>query len=337
MSFFNWGNTKGECPDKIDFSKMSNSELLDQFLSINWNAINEENRVGCIQEIENRSAVEQGREAATIVSMHNSNNYGQYNNMGNVIDIDVTTCSSYETFDTYWHESYGHAMQYQALQTGKGYEKNTLDMMQVELARDENGKLYNYSMNSVMNGLQTVELDANNKAAEKMMAESNRYKEDLDYKQYIEDRNTYFNGNKEYYGVLEDLEAFSKDRTALQNQQVYASYVRGDISEEQYQTLNQHINNPDYIEQTVENTNFMGNALQDLQVQLFGEVENEAEVQTNVMDWEFNNDVGEIESENVADWDFDSENCSDNSVDIGMENGVDNDNGAEVDDDGGIS
>lgn len=60
---------------KVDYSTYSKDELLDTFKTENWEKLDDENRIAIVQEMENRTAVEQGRPPAEIVSSYDVGTY----------------------------------------------------------------------------------------------------------------------------------------------------------------------------------------------------------------------------------------------------------------------
>ena len=91
----NWGsnNHNSEQNETKDYSKFSNDQLLDSFKSDNWSQMKENDRVGVIQELENRTAAEQGREPAVVVSSSRVTSYGSYNSTTNQMNINVSNFS----------------------------------------------------------------------------------------------------------------------------------------------------------------------------------------------------------------------------------------------------
>lgn len=244
MKFF-WIPDKSE---HIDYSNLSDGELLDSFKSDRWSSLDVEHRIAVVQEMENRNAADQGRKAANVVSMDDQRYYGQYNDLNNQLRIDVSNVSSYDTLDTYVHES-NHAYQSHCIRRGEGFDESTLNMMQAELARDESGWLYNYESGKALeihNGtcylvdnpkydMQCTELDSNNKAAAFLSSQRNRYQDDAEYRAYIAER------AKHFEDVNHAIEQNNDQRSAMQSQQAEKAYIRGDISEEQYRVLSQNI------------------------------------------------------------------------------------------------
>lgn len=246
---FSWGGWKdGQHGERIDYSHLSNDSLLNVFKSESWNTLDEEHRVAVFQEMENRSAKEQGREAAQIVSLNEPGLHGAYTSVSNQIRVDVTNDSSYESLDTYLHES-NHAYQTYCIATGAGdYDEHTRSMMQAEMARDERGYLYNYRTDSINYDMQCNELDSNNRAAAFMLSQKERFSADPEYRGYIEERADH------YFNVTCCLEQYGDQRTDMQSAQAYAAYVRGDIGESQYAAIseNLHSTNGQFTDSTVE-------------------------------------------------------------------------------------
>lgn len=290
----------------INFSCYSNNQLIDQFNSNNWNSLSADNRIGLIQEMENRTALEQGREPAMVVSSDRPGSYGSYNSLSNQMSINVNSFSSYETLDSFYHES-NHAFEAFCIEHGIGYDKHTLDMMAVENSRDQNGNLYNYAQQSPFYDMQCNELDSNNKAAQSMMAHSDSFKSDPAFYSYIAERSSHFTA------VNDALDNCSEMRTSLQNDQVYTSYVRGDIDQEQYESLRDNINDETFVDQTVQASHDIGAQINDL----FNELSNE-----------YGNEVTSDNSQEVA---TASEGIS---TDLGNDdNSQDIDSGASIDPD----
>lgn len=258
MKFF-WGSNSKEqeleTQNNIDYSNLSDEELLDSFKSDSWSELDEDHRVAVVQEMENRNAVAQGREPATVVSMDDARYYGQYNSTNNQLSIDVTNVSSYETLDTYVHET-NHAYQDFAIKNGsEQYDEHTLNMMKAEMARDQNGALYNYARTSPEYDIQCDELDSNNKAAAYLLAERDRYGDDPEYRAYIQERAEHFEN------VNSTLENDPDTRVALQQQQAEIAWIRGDISNEEYNSLSSNISNPEFQDETVSQSYDIGDAV----------------------------------------------------------------------------
>lgn len=259
MRFF-WIDNE-DAQEAADYSEKTQDELLNTFESDKWGKLGEKDRIAVIQEIENRNAFEQGREPATIVSMSSYGVYGSYNDSSNCIQINVSDFSSYETLDTYVHES-NHAYQAYCIKNGIGYDDNVRGMMQAEMARDDKGNLYNYATTSPMYDMQCDELDSNNQAASFLLAEKDRYQSDPEYCAYIKER------AEHYEAVNASLQQQSQMRDAMQHNQVYSAYVRGDITEAQYNDLNAMLSNDGYVDPTVAESKTIGEQMAALNTEL---------------------------------------------------------------------
>ena len=306
----NWGsnNHNSEQNEIKDYSKFSNNQLLDSFKSDNWSQMKENDRVGVIQELENRTAAEQGREPAVVVSSSRVTSYGSYNSTTNQMNINVSNFSSYETLDTFAHES-NHAYQTYCVNNGIGYDEYTRNMMGVETARDQNGNLYNYARTSPQYDMQCNELDSNNKAASFVMGEKDRYSSDPAYKDYIAERDSHF---KDVNTALDNNQAM---RTSMQNGQTYTSYVRGDITEETYNSLSESINDPNYVDPTVVESHTIGESLSLLNEELNVDINEEMAEENN----SYADGVGVTENESSAETvDVSGNDSNDNDNSIGI-------------------
>ncbi len=293
---FTWShnfNSKSESTEKIDYSAYSDDKLLDQFKMENWTKLQENEKVGIIQEMENRNARQQNREPSEVVSSSRITSYGSYNSMNNQMNINVNNFSSYETLDTFVHES-NHAYQAYCIENGVGYDEYTRNMMEVETKRDENGNLYNYAKTSPQYDMQCNELDSNNKAARFLLAEPDRFKDDQEYRDYISERNAHFKD------INYALDNYSQMRASMQNDQNYTSYIRGDITQEQYDALNKNINNSEFEDPTVVQSHSLENSISALDMEFSQE----------------NSLFSEENEENIEDFNngIDNSNDEDNSV-----------------------
>lgn len=306
----NWGsnNHNSEQNEIKDYSKFSNNQLLDSFKSDNWSQMKENDRVGVIQELENRTAAEQGREPAEVVSSSRVTSYGSYNSTINQMNINVSNFSSYETLDTFAHES-NHAYQTYCVNNGIGYDEYTRNMMGVETARDQNANLYNYARTSPQYDMQCNELDSNNKAASFVMGEKDRYSSDPAYKDYIAERDSHF---KDVNTALDNNQAM---RTSMQNDQTYTPYVRGDITEETYNSLSESINDPNHVDPTVVESHTIGESLSLLNEELNVDINEEMAEENN----SYADGVGVTENESSAETvDVSGNDSNDNDNSIGI-------------------
>lgn len=224
------------------------------------------------------------------------------------MNINVSNFSSYETLDTFAHES-NHAYQTYCVNNGIGYDEYTRNMMGVETARDQNANLYNYARTSPQYDMQCNELDSNNKAASFVMGEKDRYSSDPAYKDYIAERDSHF---KDVNTALDNNQAM---RTSMQNDQTYTSYVRGDITEETYNSLSESINDPNHVDPTVVESHTIGESLSLLNEELNVDINEEMAEENN----SYADGVGVTENESSAETvDVSGNDSNDNDNSIGI-------------------
>ena len=245
MNFLSYWMKMGTTP-KTSYYKFSDDQLLEFFHSENWSGLSEDARIELFQEMEYRSAALDGRPPANIVSLNNDSCYGKYSPSNDTIAIDVSENSSYEALDTFVHEN-NHARQNYRVFNGPGYDEHTESMIQSEMSMDADGKLYNYAHGDNYD-IQCNELDSNNKAAQFMLEQQDRFGDDPAYREYIANRDHHYNT------VLDELEADPAARAKFQHDQAYTSFVRGDIDGEQFETIDSNLNTPGYEDATVADT-----------------------------------------------------------------------------------
>ncbi len=239
-----------------NYARYSYDDLLNAFCSETWGQFLEENRVALVQEIENRNAAAQGRRPAEIVSNDCGGNYGEYVHSENRIYINMSF-SSYDVLDTYIHES-NHAIQQQSIENGTGYDKHTMTMLKSEMAQNERGNLYNYRTRGIANNLQCCELDSNNHAAEFLLKQRERYDHDPQYRAYIKKRAEHF------VEVNTSLDNRSEARVNMQDRQSYVAYVRGDISEEEYNAVAADNKSEHFCDLTAERSKSLGRSIAEI-------------------------------------------------------------------------
>ena len=249
---------------RIDFSHYSGEELLEGIKSENWDRMSLIDRVGLFQEMENRRAAMQGRPPATIQPLYSNRFYGQYYDQGNTISLNVSGVSPYESLDTYIHES-NHANQYRSIQKSQGYDEHTLGMMQAEFSTDAVGNLYNYKSDSPLYDMQCTELDSNNCAATFLMNQRERYQDDTKYREYVKERANYFNQ------VNASLKQSQIARTEMQREQAKNSLERGDLSAQQYNTIELNLSNGGFIDSVSAQNHSVGGSIIDLNHQYTAE------------------------------------------------------------------
>ena len=252
MKFF-WA-LPGEKEQPRDFSKCSDDELLNQFRTENWEKMpSSKDRVALLQEMENRFAARQGRTPAKVEELKTGSYYGAYNDMSGRLQVNVQDFSSYEVLDTYIHEA-NHAYQHHCVETGSGMREDVRLMMQAELARDDRGRLYNYASTSPEYDMQCDELDSNNRAGAFVLSQAQRYGDDPAFEAYVKERANHFRE------VNHDLTHRDGLRQAMQERQTDVAYIRGDLSEEQYQTLRENLADENRVDPTAETSKELGAA-----------------------------------------------------------------------------
>ncbi|MBE5997714.1 MAG: hypothetical protein E7240_10370 [Lachnospiraceae bacterium] len=278
MNFLSYWMKMGTTP-KTSYYKYSDDQLLEFFHSENWSGLTDDSRIELFQEMENRSAAIDGRPPANIVSLNNDTCYGKYTPSNDTIAIDVSDSSSYEALDTFVHEN-NHARQNYRVFNGPGYDDHTESMIQSEMSMDADGKMYNYAQGDNYD-IQCNELDSNNKAAQFMLEQKDRFGDDPAYREYIANRDTHYNT------VLNELEADPAARAEFQRDQAYTSFVRGDIDGEQFETIENNLNTPGYEDATVADTYNTAEQIHELNMQYQEEESDEEEEDENEEDAPF--------------------------------------------------
>lgn len=245
-----WNNSakQEEAAQKPNYTDLSEDALLDKFKTEQWNQLDEENRIALFQEMEDRNAKSDGREAAKVEALHSARSYGCYNDTNNTLSINVDkSISSYETLDTYQHEM-THGEQTRNLEANTGYDDHTASMMKAECTRDKDGYLIAYASGGKKlddNGVteydvQCNEMDSNQKAAEFLMSQKERYQGDPEYSDYIKSRLEHFES------VNEAIENNGKGRCALEQRQAKIGYDNKALTKEEFTALSEDLNNADY-------------------------------------------------------------------------------------------
>lgn len=227
-----FGNRYAKTRISTPYSKLSEKELLTRFQSDCWNNLNQQGKIDTIQELENRYAVEQKRPVCKIESENNPNNYGSYSRSSNSIRISMEESeqnTSYEMLDSYFHES-RHAQQYRAIETGKGLDETTRNICQTELGNNYVGGGKYYDM-------QTCEMDSNNYAATKMLANKNLFEDDEEFNKYLERRQEHFEKTNKSCHDESDY------RLNQQIENTSKSFENGDITEKQVSQIKEHLYN----------------------------------------------------------------------------------------------
>lgn len=243
-----------------DYSQLSNEELLNQFKSENWELIQtNKEKISLLQEVENRNAILNGRSPATVKEISDPSLLGSYNAYYHTISIRLDD-NPYENLDSIIHEGQ-HANH--AYSTTNITQISKEEKMMIDIERypsiDSSKSFYAYYQEANHQDLYNIyssELNTNNTAFSFLKNQENRYGDDEKYKEYIRERNDHYNH------VYNDLNLFSdaKKNAILETTQV--NYDRGSLSQEQYQSIVQHVShqqNVDSFEQTAKDNHFMLN------------------------------------------------------------------------------
>lgn len=204
---------------KIQLATISNGALISNFRSDVWEKINDnDKRIAILQEVENRNALQQGREPCKVKIIDSSAaDYGLYSSRNNTISVNINEYiisgkgvvynSSYEVLDTIYHEG-EHAYQDKCIKTRTGLPKTTIDMCEVEnIAGNYMGKIpYNHC---------TCEIDSNNFAVNKVMEVGTFFEGDPRYSEYLEKRSR----EMKLYTHVDMEQVRSEQLAAIQNGQ----------------------------------------------------------------------------------------------------------------------
>lgn len=266
---FSWGRRKQSLDERRTGTIVrTDDELLDSFKSDPWDQLTRADQVSVLQEMENRRALIQGRSPCKIVEINSNNLYGSYNDGTNRININFEDFSSYEILDTYIHES-NHAYQHYCVANNCGYDYTTRSMLQAELAKDGFGNHYNYATQSLFYDLQYNELDSNNVAADFVISQYTRYNGDPQYADYIKERASHFSH------VNSELDSLRSERASLQHDQAYTSFVRCDINGDQFEAIENRIQNSKTDDPMAQRSKSIDQKLQSLNANLISSHEKE--------------------------------------------------------------
>ena len=219
--------------DTKDYSDYSNHQLFNQFKSIHWKNKTDDEKIAILQEIENREAEEHNRPPAKVVQIY-SNKLGGYSYGTNIIEVKLVN-NQFEVLDSLFHES-EHANQYRAPISEVSFSENDRKLMKIEDMTSADGVKSHYKKyESQLYDLMTSEIDANNAAFEKVSSLKNEYIDEKNYKKYLNGRKLYFNKVENESNLKSSMK-----RDALLDT-IYSAYVRKELSEKEYQNLQQII------------------------------------------------------------------------------------------------
>lgn len=192
-------------------NSQSNDDLHKNFLHSNWQNLSDAKREKVLQEIENRNAKNQNRDACNVVISDKlkSNTVGEYNRENQKITLNsLDSGRSMAMLDTIYHEGQ-HAHQHHCIEqkndpTGR-YDQKSLNLLEVEFKKNqennlENGEVvggyYNYNKTIKYNNC-ISERDANLAGMENTTKYHEILKDDPAYKYYVYDKhNNYLNDIK---------------------------------------------------------------------------------------------------------------------------------------------
>ena len=231
---FQWGPSLflSKANEELQFEGRE-KEVIQKFTSKIWNQYSNNQKIGILQNLENIRAKRQGRRPVNIKEYNLKEFYGEYSGNENTMFVNLNH-SSYEVLDTYLHEA-RHAYQEKSVKKGEGYDEHSFNMIKVENVVDENGNLYNYIEDGVGYDTACCELDANNEAMRTMLSYSEEFGSDPEYLNYLEERKNHFQD------VNETLKEEREQRQEIQKEQAEKAYYRGDLSEEEYTEIKEHV------------------------------------------------------------------------------------------------
>ena len=252
MGLLSWRNNRTTSPErksifggkniissqKQDYSQYSPEKLFQQFNSENWQMLSDEEKIALFQEIENREAMLHNREPAKVVQAYEES-YGRYFNACHIIEIRLTD-NQFEDLDTIFHES-EHANQYRSPNSEVNFSKDDKKLMLLESTISSDGRTSHYTRYGSLYQIMTSELDANNTALEKVLAEKEQFKDEEKYEFYLTNRQSYYSDLKVI--ILEKRE--EKKSALLETAE--CAYIRNELTEKEYTEIRENIiNNSEY-------------------------------------------------------------------------------------------
>lgn len=191
MNFFQGLFQRQKAP-KTRLRSLTDEQLYDKFHEQNWGALKEVARIEVFQELENRNAARQNRPPARVVQEKNQWLLGsyRYDDKCDVIRICVDDVvggkrnSALNQLDSYFHES-RHACQ------RRMPEEVWQDDFSANTGRLENLP-YNYMDAGDLYDLQTIEMDSNNAALDRVLELRDRFAGEEQFREYVQDRLEHF-------------------------------------------------------------------------------------------------------------------------------------------------
>lgn len=231
---------------QINYSKMTNEQLLDQFKNENWKNIpTNKQKIDLLQEVENRHAKMYGRMPARVQETLDPSLLGSYNYGYHTISIRLDN-NPYENLDSIIHEGQ-HANQTYASTTKMGM--NNMDKTMIDLEKlpstDHSKSHYVYyqeANNQDLYNIYSSELNTNNTALSFLMNQESRYGKDPLYQEYITERNEHYNR------VYVDLTNLSQAKKEALLETSRVNYENRLLTENQYRSIVSHIQNSYHVD-----------------------------------------------------------------------------------------
>ncbi|MCD7809588.1 MAG: hypothetical protein LUH02_09610 [Erysipelotrichaceae bacterium] len=319
--------------EKIDFSKMSKDELLDQFKSENFSQLKtDEEKLDLLQEVENRNAQLNGREPATVVQTNDPSLLGGYSASGHTIYININD-NSYENLDSIIHEG-EHANNAYSTTNASHISVDDKNLISLEHYQsvDPSQSHYGYyqqANNQDLYNIYSSELNSNNRAFTTLANEADRYGTDPNYVAYLQGRNDHYNT------VADELSTMSNDKKAAYLETAKVNYERGLLTQAQYNSIEKSISSKEYTDSfektALDNHNLLNNMVIDEENHTLISLNNNEE-NTNM-----NEEVNEINEEedytdevDTSNFTNEIDNTDEQSVDLDNDNDDDNDDGNDL-------
>lgn len=231
---------------QVDYSKMTNEELLNQFKNENWKNIStNKQKIDLLQEVENRHAHMYGRAPARVQETSDPSLLGSYNYGYHTISIRLDE-NPYENLDSIIHEGQ-HANHTYASTNKMGM--SSMDKMMIDLEKlpstDHSKSHYAYYQDANHQDLYNIyssELNTNNTALSFLISQESRYGKDLLYQEYIIERNEHYNR------IYADLTTLSQAKKEALLETSRANYDNRLLNENQYRSIVSHIQGSHYVD-----------------------------------------------------------------------------------------
>ena len=279
--------------EKIDYSKLSNDELLDQFKTENWNKIDtSQQKINLLQEVENRHATANGRMPAQVREINDPSLLGSYQPYTHTISIRLDN-NPYENLDSVIHEGQ-HANQQYSHYNISSHDKNMIRIESMS-SPDEKQSFYSYYQDANGNDLYNIyssELNSNNRALAFVTSQNNRYQSDDNYKEYIKGRNEHYNQ------IAYELNNHLDDKKAAIKETVQTNYDRGLVSWKYNESMQNYVDSHEHVdsyeEEAISYHESLNEVVQSYQNDLSNEQSNNLSVMTSM----------EQENEESQDYDY---------------------------------